>query len=464
MEETPAPFSSHLVELRRRLIWALAGVFVAFSVVFGLWADDIVRYIQGIAVIERVVDGETVQVPIQFAVINPLETFSTTARVSFYAALVFAYPWCMMQLYWFVAPGLYRHERRFFQVAIPSIFVLFAAGAAFGRYVLLPISIPFLLDFNVQDFHVQQNYALDQFLGLVFALTAGLGFVFQIPLVVAPLIRFGLVSAAFFRGKRRYTVMVSIIVGAIISPTGSPIDMLIAGAPVFVLIEGGVALGSLWRNRALKAAEKEAVAAAERGETVDPEALAGGLADDLSKRLKDLANGGARDMARQLMLGLREGKDEVARNIFDDQFTDDDKPATEVKLKPRAAQSKPEPEAAGVRPDQAFAPAVPAARTQEPAPKAADAPAGPTPAAPATEGARPAPGAEAPAAETAVAQAPATNEEDRPWHAGVDENLARCIDDRISQRLDQFMEQELRPWMERIEHELMKRNGGNGRT
>ena len=195
-ESTPetVPFSSHLDELRRRLIWVLLGLFLAFTLVFSLWADDIVRYIIEIAVVTKEVNGEQTVVPIPLTVISPLETFSTTMRVSLYAALVFGYPWVMLQASLFVAPGLYRHERRFFQLAIPSIFLLFTAGAAFGRYILLPISIPFLLDFNVDNFGVHQSYALSQFLGLVFTLTFGLGFVFQIPLLVAPLIRFGLLS------------------------------------------------------------------------------------------------------------------------------------------------------------------------------------------------------------------------------------------------------------------------------
>ncbi|MCB9893162.1 MAG: twin-arginine translocase subunit TatC [Planctomycetes bacterium] len=573
-DEEPTSFSSHLDELRKRLIWSLLGVFVAFTVVFAWLAGDIVRYVKDIAVVDHNVgeteyssieiasdmpyraegstwtlqtgsggdahftryevlevkdnssevrrtlldaddkvlethifthsfkaadsepdpeavheSEETITVPagefacfkrvvtgkdgvsrtwiakkggvvvriereqegriavqqltnyelqsfreqIRFTVIATLETFSTTMRVSLYAALIFAYPWVMLQAYLFIAPGLYRHERQFFRFAIPSIFLLFVAGAAFGRYVLLPISIPFLLGFNVQDFDVDTNYSLAQFLGLVFAMTFGLGFIFQIPLLVAPVIRFGLLSPEFFKSKRRYTILISVIIGAIVSPSGSPIDMVLAGAPVFFLVEGGVWIGRLWKRSVLKRAEKAALEAAKRGEKVDPEALAGGLAVDLEKKLTEFSKGGAREFARELVAGFREsGKD--IETIFDDDYSDEDKPPVEVKLKPRKEKPKFEQETATSEPQ-------PAASAVEP------------------EGEKP---VEEPTAAT-VATAEEDQYPDRPWDENVNEDLARYIEDRISQRLEQYFERELRPWMDRIEHELRNHNG-NGKS
>ncbi|MBX3460309.1 MAG: twin-arginine translocase subunit TatC [Planctomycetes bacterium] len=444
-DEESVPFSSHLDELRKRLMWSLLGIFVVFSLVFALWAGDIVNYIQQIAVLEREVDGEVVQEPIRFAVIATLEPFSVTMRVSLYAALVFAYPWVMLQAYLFVAPGLYRHERRFFQFAIPSIFVLFAAGAAFGRYILLPISMPFLLGFNVDKFDVETHYSLAQFLSLVFTLTFGLGFVFQIPLVVAPLIRFGLLTPEFFRKKRRYTILISVVIGAVISPTGSPIDMVLAGAPVLFLVEGGVLLGAAWKKLALRRAEKEALEAAARGEKIDPEALAGGLAIDLEKRLKEFSKGGARELARELMSGFNEsGKD--IESIFDDDYSDDEKPPVAVKLKQKPSGN------GALMPDQMHdAKFEQETNTGSPA-------SAPESAAPGASEAAPQP---APTEPPVDAQPAPEEHPDRPWDENVDENTARYIDDRISQRLRQYFEAELRPWMDRIEHELRNRNGNH---
>jgi sec-independent protein translocase protein TatC len=442
-DDDTLPFSSHLDELRKRLIWSIIGVFIAFTVVFAFFTDDIVRYIVDIA--ETTTGGG--QKHVNFVVIGTLETFSITMRVSLYAALVFAYPWVMVQAYLFVAPGLYRHERQFFRFVIPSIFILFAGGAVFGRYVLLPISIPFLLNFNVNEFGVQQNFSLGQYLALVFAMTFGLGFIFQIPLLVAPVIRFGILSPEFFRKKRRHTILIAVVIGAIVSPSGSPIDMMLAGAPVFFLVEGGVWIGRLWKHRVLKRAEKEALAAAKRGEKVDPEALAGGLAFDLEQKLTEFSKGGAREFARELVAGFKEsGKD--IETIFDDDYGDDDKPPVEVKLKPRKKKEKKE------EPKPEFMLETETGGV----PRGSSEAAGES---------REEKDAEAPVAakETTAAteEEPATKPDekwpDRPWDENVDEDLARYIEDRISQRLDHYFEKELRPWMDRIEHELKNRNG-----
>lgn len=404
------------------MIFILVGVAIAFTVVFVFWADDIVRYIQEIAVHEHEVNGEMVREQIKFSVISPLETFSTTMRVSFYASLVFAYPWAMLQIYLFVSPGLYRHERRYFQIVIPSIFVLFFAGAAFGRYVLLPISIPFLLDFNVENFDVAQHYTLGEFLGLVFTLTFGLGFIFQIPLLVAPLIRFGLLTPQFIRSKRRYTIIGALIIGAIVSPTGSPIDMLIAGAPVFVLVELGMWMGVLWKKMALRKAQKLAIEAAERGEIIDTEELAGGLAMDLERKLKEFASGGAREFAREFFKGLNQSGDDL-ESVFDDDHDDEDA-VDEVKLKPVNRESR--------RKKREEAEHKPEFVTEPPETDN-------------DEGSVP-----------RTAEDEKNDEEwpDRPWDENVNEDLAQYIDDRVAQRMEQFFEREIRPVLESIEHRL----------
>ena len=437
-EEEGMSFGSHLEELRKRLIYTILFFFVAFSLVIAFGATEIINYIKEIALIKREVNGETIYHQIRFTVTNPMETFSTTMRVSFYAAIVLTYPFAMIQAWLFVAPGLYRHERRFFLVAIPSIFLLFAGGAAFGRYVMLPLSIPFLLDFNVEALDVQPMYTLREFLDLVFALTFGLGFIFQLPLLVAPLIRFGLLKPDFFRRFRRYTILIAVVIGALISPTGSPVDMLIAGAPVFFLVEGGVLLGKFWKSSALKRAEREAKAAEARGEKVDYEALAGGLAMDLEEKLKKFAGGGARQFARELMDGIKgfkEGMREAggfdASSLFDDDFKDDEKPPAEVKLKTQPRKKREEPSQ------------QPAARSQDSAPKTEQAPSAATPAPETT------PDDFAPARRA-------------PIDEGVDPKIALYIDNRIACRMDELFEERIKPYLEKAIEQA--RHNGNGHS
>lgn len=444
MSEEGMSFTSHLEELRKRLIYTLLFFFLAFSVMVPLGATHIINYIQEIAV----TSGHTAKGHTQFTVIGPMETFSLTMRVSFYAAIVLTYPFAMFQAWRFVAPGLYRHERQFFLVAIPSIFLLFFAGAAFGRYVLLPISIPFLLEFNVDELGVQQMYTLREYLSLVFALTFGLGFVFQLPLLVAPLIRFGLLKPDFFRRKRRWVILISVLIGALISPTGSPVDMIIAGAPVFLLVEGGVLLGRLWKNLALKRAMRDAKAAEARGEKVDYENLAGGLALDLEEKLKNFASGGARQLAKDLMgsvknfkEGMREAGGMDVNSLFDDDYKDNEAPPVEVKLKtqPRRKREDSSPKSEVRSPEVApseVQPAIAAANHVEPT----------LPAAPVPEAAR----------DDFAAPRRA------PIDDGVDPKLALFIDNRIACRLDELFEEKIKPFVERALKEA--KHNGNGHS
>jgi sec-independent protein translocase protein TatC len=472
-EEEGMSFTSHLEELRKRLIYTIGFFFVAFSVLAVWGATDIINYIQDIAVSTggKGVDGHQ-----QFTVIGPMETFSLTMRVSFYAAIVLTYPFATWQAWRFVAPGLYRHEKQFFLVAIPSIFLLFFAGAAFGRYVLLPLSINFLLSFNVEELGVAPMYTLREYLSLVFALTFGLGFVFQLPLVVAPLIRFGLLKPDFFKRKRRYVILVSVVVGALISPTGSPIDMIVAGAPVFFLVEGGVLLGRVWRAAVLKRAAREAKAAEARGEKVDYEVLAGGLAMDLEEKLKTLASGGARQLAKDLMgtvksfnAGMREVGGDDLRSLFDDDFKDGEAPPAEVKLKTQPRRKR---EEAATAPSPAPDAPSPAPDAPSPAPDAAS-PASDNPTPDAMPSAAPMPKPES----TEVLDSPMAADSGRatadmkpdpfaarraPVDEGVDPKIALYIDNRVACRLDELFEERIKPYLEKALEQA--KHNGNGHS
>ncbi|CAG0996941.1 partial Sec-independent protein translocase protein TatC, partial [Gammaproteobacteria bacterium] len=282
-------------------------------------------------------------------------------------------------------------------------------------------------------------YTLREFLSLVFALTFGLGFVFQLPLVVAPLIRFGLLKPDFFKRKRRYVILGSVLIGALISPTGSPIDMLIAGAPVFLLVEGGVLLGKLWKNSALKRAMREAKAAEARGEKVDLENIAGGLAVDLEEKLKNFAGGGARQLARDLLgtvksfkEGVREAGGFDASSLFDDDFKDDEKPPAEVKLKTQPRKKR------------EVAPATPAATVPEVK-------------VPETAASQPPSAAEA---------APVKRERDDfaaiPGAERIPADIALYVDNRIACRLDEMFEEKIKPFVERALKEARQNGNGHG--
>lgn len=454
MPDDKIPFSTHLTELRKRVIYVVAGIFVVFSLVFPLWADDIIRYFQVMAVTESKVDGKVLVEQLQFTALSPTETFSLTMKVSMYAAFVFAYPCGMLQLYLFVSPGLYKHERGFFKVAIPLFGLLFVAGAAFGRYVLMPISLRFLTNFNVAELDLAPMFSIGAYFNLVFALTFGLGLVFQIPLVMAPLVRYGIVKPEWIASKRKYTFFASIVLGAIISPTGQPLDMFLAGLPVFFLLELGTFAGKYWRKRALDSAAKQIEKAATDGSTINLESFGEGVSAELDARVKKFADEGARKFGQELMRALRAGRQNISK-VFDDDFKDDDKPGDEVKLKPsesRRRKKKPEFEIEGATDEQPEDEALEyeADTTETDAEKNDDGDSGSNEA----EGTVGTSGS--PWASYGDSLAKAEDEEfpDRPWTDNFEEEQQRYIEDRISQRLEQLLDKELKPWMQRVDSQI----------
>ncbi|MHC4841864.1 MAG: twin-arginine translocase subunit TatC [Planctomycetota bacterium] len=465
MPEEKVPFTSHLTELRKRVVYVLAGVFVVFSVVFPLWADEIIRYFQAIAIIERDVNGTVIREQMKFVAVTPVESFGATVRVSIYAALVFAYPWGMLQLYLFVSPGLYKHERRFFQIAIPMFALLFVGGAAFGRYVLMPISLPFLMSFNVEELNLVQMFSLREYLNIVFALTFGLGFVFQIPLIVAPLVRYGLVKPEWIASKRRYTFFASIVVGALISPTGQPLDMFLSGLPVFILLEAGSFVGKVWRKRALDKAARQIEQASKDGSTIDLESFGEGVSAELDERIKKFANEGARKFGQDLMRALRSGKQSV-QSVFDDDYKDDEKPKEDVKLKPAESRRRKKTVEFEVEtstneiPDNAdevgkseteSKPETVASDAGEESSEPEDEPEGSNE----VEGTAGVSGS--PWGGYGDSEVPSIEDEefpDRPWTDDFEEEQQRYIEDRISQRLEQLLDKELKPWMDRVDSQI----------
>ncbi|MEE9310952.1 MAG: twin-arginine translocase subunit TatC [Planctomycetota bacterium] len=446
MPEEKIPFTSHLTELRKRLVYVVAGIFVAFSLVFPLWADEIIRYFQEIAIIEREVDGKIIKEQIRFVAVTPVESFAATVRVSMYAAMVFAYPWGMLQLYLYVSPGLYKHERRFFKVAIPMFAILFVGGAAFGRYVLMPISLPFLMSFNVEELNLEQMFSLREFLNLVFALTFGLGFIFQIPLIIAPLVRYGLVKPEWIASKRRYTFFASIVIGALVSPTGQPLDMFLAGLPVFILLEGGTVVGKFWRKRSLDSAAKRIEKASKDGRKIDLENFGEGVSEELDKRIRAFADEGARKFGRELMKAIRAGKQSVS-SVFDDEYKDDEKPDEEVKLKP--AESRRRKKTVEFEVETSTKDDAEPTKTEE-----ADQPSEPD-----TDSANEADGTVGVSGSPWSGYGESLVEEDeefpdRPWTDDFEEEQQRYIEDRISQRLEQLLERDIKPWMKSIDSQI----------
>jgi sec-independent protein translocase protein TatC len=237
-------FLEHLDELRRRVIYACLGV-VAGVVVSFAFIDRVYTFLMAPAVASLPPEGRLIYT-------QPGEAFSLYIYISLIGGAVVAAPFIMYQVWRFIAPGLYSKEKRF---AVP--FVLFSTigflgGAAFNHYVAFPFVMIFFASFNTPDLTFMPKLA-DVF-GLYAKMLLGLGIVFQMPTVIFFLAKMHIVTARFLITKFKYALLVFIVVAAVITPTGDPVNLMIFTAPMIALY--GISIVIAWavgpiRRRAL---------------------------------------------------------------------------------------------------------------------------------------------------------------------------------------------------------------------
>ncbi len=260
LDATKAPLMEHLLELRTRLIWALASFGIAFIVSFIL-AKPIFSFLT--RPLHDALRGQENDHLIYTAL---TEVFFTNIKIGMFGGICLGFPAIAAQLWIFVAPGLYRHEKRAFLpflVATPFMFVL---GAAFVYYVMLPFSIHFFTGFQVEGtahtMGVQLQAKVSEYLDLVMTLIFAFGLTFQLPVLLAILGKIGLVSSKSLREMRRYAIVGLFGVAAVFTPPDA-ISMLALAVPLTLLYEVSIWLVIYFERQ--RAREDAARAAAEAG-------------------------------------------------------------------------------------------------------------------------------------------------------------------------------------------------------
>ena len=215
-------FLDHLDELRKRIVRACLAIAVGVVV--------------GFAFINRIVDyilaptRHALPVGVKMIYTEPGEAFSLYVQIALIAGVILASPFVMYQVWMFVAPGLYSHEKR---LAIP--FVLFTTigfilGAAFNHYVAFPFMMAFFASFNSADLAFMPR--LDDVFGLYTKMLLGMGIVFQMPAVVFFLAKMNMITARFLAVNFKYAFLIIFIVAAVITPTGDMMTQTIFAAPM----------------------------------------------------------------------------------------------------------------------------------------------------------------------------------------------------------------------------------------
>ncbi|MEJ1968898.1 MAG: twin-arginine translocase subunit TatC [Rhizomicrobium sp.] len=216
IEATKAPLLDHLIELRRRLIWSI----IAFGACFVLCFFE-ARPIY--AFLTQPLAGALPSGPSHHLIATGLaETFFTYAKLGAFGGICLAFPVIAAQLWLFVAPGLYKHERNAFLPFLLATPFMFALGFAFVFYIMLPNAIRFFVSFDTQGsaatLGIQLQARVSEYLDFVMTLIIAFGLCFQLPVLLALLGRVGIVSSRQLRSMRRYAIVGMTAVAAILTP------------------------------------------------------------------------------------------------------------------------------------------------------------------------------------------------------------------------------------------------------
>ncbi|GFO82135.1 twin-arginine translocase subunit TatC [Methyloceanibacter sp.] len=233
IEASKAPLIEHLVELRRRLLWALAATFVAFLVCFW-FAKPIYNLLLWPYRLAAGVDA-----PIELIYTAPQEFFFTQVKLALFGAIFIAFPVIASQLYMFVAPGLYRKERKAFLPFLIATPILFLMGAALVYFVAMPLAMRFFLSMQeTGDSGVQilLTAKVSEYLSLIMMLIIGFGICFQLPVLLTLLARAGLVGSETLKHYRRHAILGVFLAAAILTPP-DPVSQIALALPTLLLYE-----------------------------------------------------------------------------------------------------------------------------------------------------------------------------------------------------------------------------------
>ena len=228
-------FIDHLTELRSRLIKSFIFLFIFFIICY-IFSENIYNFL--VQPYSEAVKNDQLDRRLIFTALQ--ETFLTYLKVAFFTAMFISSPIILTQFWKFVAPGLYKNEKRAllpYLIATPTLFLL---GAMLVYYLVMPLAIKFFLSFEtaagINNLPIQLEAKVNEYLSLIMRLIFAFGISFQLPVLLSLLARVGFIDSHYLKTRRKYVIIIIFVVAAILTPP-DPITQIGLGIPLLILYE-----------------------------------------------------------------------------------------------------------------------------------------------------------------------------------------------------------------------------------
>jgi sec-independent protein translocase protein TatC len=239
VDEKEYSLIEHLSDLRDRLMKATIGVVVVAILAF-YFSDQLLEQLRGpmTAMLKDAHGGEA-----RFVVISPAEYLICQMKVALVAAIFLSSPWTLYQIWLFISPGLYDHEKRYVSLFVWAGALCFVGGAAFAHLVVFPQMFKYFVESLPPD--IAMTPTLSEHLSFTLKMLLAFGAVFETPVIVFILSIAGIIDPSKLGQYRRYVVVVAFVIGAILTPTPDMLSQLLLAGPLLALYEAGVLVSRL---------------------------------------------------------------------------------------------------------------------------------------------------------------------------------------------------------------------------
>jgi sec-independent protein translocase protein TatC len=242
-QESEMGFMDHFTELRKRLVWSVIGLVVASGVSAFFYQELVDSFL--------LVPAKSVGMELQN--LKPFGQVFLTFKIVLYSGVTLSLPFILYQVWCFIRPGLYDHERSWAKWIVFYTFICFICGVLFSYYVMIPQMLGFSVDFGTKD--IKNVIDINEYWSFIMMLLLSAGIFFELPVVAYILSRAGLITPMFLRKYRRHSIVVILIVAAIVTPTPDPFNQMVVALPIYILFEISILISAIALKQYIKSRE-----------------------------------------------------------------------------------------------------------------------------------------------------------------------------------------------------------------